>query len=70
MFASKPSPLFPPGARQTLPGKAASTAASLACRLCTNETGERAVRVKVDDGGSPAEAATTPGIPNPPCCNP
>lgn len=27
-------------------------------------------RVEVDDGGSPAEAATTPGIPNPPCRNP
>lgn len=63
-------PVVPPGARQTLPGKAASTAASLACRC---ERTRRAIvrcRVKVDDGGSPAEAATTPGIPNPPCRNP
>lgn len=27
-------------------------------------------RVKVDDGGSPAEAATTPGVPNPPWRDP
>lgn len=70
VLASEPSPLFPPVLGR--PSQARPHRQPRRLRADCERTRRAIVRcrVKVDDGGSPAEAATTPGIPNPPCRNP
>lgn len=70
VLASEPSPLFPPVLGR--PSQARPHRQPRRLRADCERTRRAIVRcrVQVDDGGSPAEAATTPGIPNPPCRNP
>lgn len=70
VLASEQSPLFPPLLGR--PSQARPHRQPRRLRADCERTRRAIVRwrVKVDDGGSPAEAATTPGIPNPPCRNP